>query len=188
VVAVGVLLDTFLVRSVLVPGLVPDVGDTAWWPRAPAAGGRRVPPRSLCDSSEGPEGETRRSPAIACEASIRRSPGVAVGRIPRSIVGMDLRVADNQDEQRYEAVGDDGVVGFTEYRARPGLIAFFHTEVDARMKGQGVGSTLIGGALDDTRARGLAVLPFCPFVNGFIERHRDYAELVPEPYREQFGL
>jgi len=32
VVAFGVLLDTFVVRSVLVPALVLDVGQRVWWP------------------------------------------------------------------------------------------------------------------------------------------------------------
>src|SRR5215204_6802578 len=32
VVAFGVLLDTFLVRSVLVPALVLDIGKKIWWP------------------------------------------------------------------------------------------------------------------------------------------------------------
>jgi RND superfamily putative drug exporter len=31
-VAVGVLLDTFLVRSVLVPALVLTIGPRVWWP------------------------------------------------------------------------------------------------------------------------------------------------------------
>jgi RND superfamily putative drug exporter len=32
VIAFGVLLDTFLVRSVLVPALVLEAGDRVWWP------------------------------------------------------------------------------------------------------------------------------------------------------------
>jgi putative drug exporter of the RND superfamily len=34
VVAVGVLIDTFLVRSLLVPALVLEIGDRVWWPSA----------------------------------------------------------------------------------------------------------------------------------------------------------
>jgi hypothetical protein len=32
------------------------------------------------------------------------------------------------------------------------------------------------------------VLPFCPFVKAFIERHDEFLELVPESFRAQFGL
>lgn len=33
-VAFGVLLDTFLVRSILVPALTLDIGSKVWWPSA----------------------------------------------------------------------------------------------------------------------------------------------------------
>jgi|SRR5215218_2588566 len=101
---------------------------------------------------------------------------------------MGATVADNRSEHRYEVSLDGEGVGFTLYRSRPGLIAFVHTEVAERHEGEGLGSTLIGGALDDVRARGLAVLPFCPFVNAYIERHPNYVELVPTQYRAEFGL
>ena len=39
-----------------------------------------------------------------------------------------------------------------------------------------------------TRAQGLAVLPFCPFVRGFIDRHREYLDLVPVERRAKLGL
>lgn len=43
-------------------------------------------------------------------------------------------------------------------------------------------------ALDDARERGLAVLPFCPFVRAHIQRHREYADLVPAARRGEFDL
>jgi RND superfamily putative drug exporter len=43
VVAFGVLLDTFLVRSVLVPALVLETGPKVWWPSALAKRGEREP-------------------------------------------------------------------------------------------------------------------------------------------------
>jgi predicted GNAT family acetyltransferase len=98
-------------------------------------------------------------------------------------------VRDNEHDERYEVVLEDGrVAGFTQYGRRPGLIAFVHTEIDGRLEGQGLGGTLIRGALDDARAAGMAVLPFCEFVNGYVKRHPEYADLVPEAYRTEFDL
>ena len=99
-----------------------------------------------------------------------------------------IEVADAPERDRYELSIDGEVVGFTAYSARPGLIAFVHTEVDERVQGRGLGDRLIRFALEDARARSLAVLPFCPFVKAFIEAHREFEALVPESYREQFGL
>jgi predicted GNAT family acetyltransferase len=99
-----------------------------------------------------------------------------------------IETADAPERDRYELSIDGEVVGFTAYRARPGLIAFVHTEVDERLQGRRLGDRLVRFALKDARARGLAVLPFCPFVKAFIERHREFEALVPDNYRERFGL
>ena len=99
-----------------------------------------------------------------------------------------IEVADAPDRDRYELSVDGEVVGFTAYRTTAGLIAFVHTEVDERLQGRGLGDRLIRFALEDARARGIAVLPFCPFVKAFIETHREFEALVPDTYREQFGL
>ena len=59
--------------------------------------------------------------------------------------------------------------------------------MDAKLP-PGLGGRLIGAALDDARGKGLAVLPFCPFVDAYIKRHREYVELVPADQRQGFGL
>jgi uncharacterized protein len=102
--------------------------------------------------------------------------------------GPEARVVDNREEQRFEALLGDEVAGFLQYRARPGLIALIHTEVDERFAGQGLAGELVAFALDDARARGLAVLPFCPFASQYIQHHREYVGLVPEDRRAAFGL
>ena len=97
-------------------------------------------------------------------------------------------IIDNPDQHRYEIRVPDELAGFVQYRRRPGLIAFIHTEIDPRFEGKGLGSQLIAGVLDEARSAGVSVLPFCPFVNGYIARHPEYVDLVPEEFRAQFGL
>jgi len=99
-----------------------------------------------------------------------------------------VAVRDVPTDERYEIEVDGVTAGYTMYRTRADLIAFVHTEVDTRFQGRGLADRLIGFALDDARSRGLAVLPFCPFVRAFIERNKEYAELVPPDYRVRFGL
>lgn len=90
----------------------------------------------------------------------------------------DVRVRDNPDDGRYEVLVDGEVGGFARYHRDGDRITFTHTEVDDAHEGQGLGGTLVQGALDDVRARGLEVVARCPFVRGWIERHRDYADLL----------
>jgi uncharacterized protein len=75
-----------------------------------------------------------------------------------------------------------------EYRRRPGFISIIHTEIDSARMGEGLGTLLVEAALDTARARGLAVLPYCPFVQSFIDRHREYLDLVPFDRRAKFSL
>lgn len=100
----------------------------------------------------------------------------------------DVAIADNPEQERYEVRAGDELAGFAQYKLAPGRISFIHTEVDDRFEGQGLGSHLIAFALDDARARDLAVLPFCPFVRAYIQRHPEYLDLVPEARRPQFDL
>jgi hypothetical protein len=100
----------------------------------------------------------------------------------------EIVVRDAPERERYEISLAGEAAGYSAYRLRPELIAFVHTEIDGRFQGRGLADRLIRFALEDARARGLAVLPFCPFVKAFIERHDEFVELVPESFRAQFGL
>ena len=88
-----------------------------------------------------------------------------------------MEVRDNQARSRFEAqVGDD--IARADYRLDGTTITFTHTELPAGQRGKGVGDALARGALDAARARGLRVVPVCPFMAAFIRRHPEYADLV----------
>jgi predicted GNAT family acetyltransferase len=87
-------------------------------------------------------------------------------------------VVDNAAERRYELhVGND-VAGIIRYVVAPASLTLVPTDIDPAYEGRGLGSVLVAGALDDIRARGLRVVPLCPFVRAFLERHPEYADLV----------
>lgn len=102
--------------------------------------------------------------------------------------GVQIAIADATEGKRYEIRVDGELAGFLQYRLHPELIELVHTEIDEEFEGRGFGSQLISFALDDARKRGLAVLPFCPFVNDYVKRHRQYVDLVPEGRRGEFEL
>ena len=101
---------------------------------------------------------------------------------------MDVEITDQRGESRFEARIDGELAGFVTYKRAPGRISFMHTEVDKAFEGHGVASKLVTEVLDGARAAGLEVLPFCPFVKGYIARHPEYLDLVPEDQRAKFGL
>lgn len=97
-------------------------------------------------------------------------------------------VTDATERNRFIATVGGEAAGFLVYRLRPGLIALIHTEVDENFEGHGVGGRLARFALEQARAKGLEVLPFCPFVNDWMKRHPEFNDLVPDAYRANFDL
>jgi predicted GNAT family acetyltransferase len=101
---------------------------------------------------------------------------------------MELQVADNPEQAQYEIRADGELAAFVQYHLRDGVIAFLHTETDPRFRGHGIAARLIQSSLDSVRERHLAVLPYCPFTRRWISEHPEYADLVPEGRRPEFGL
>jgi predicted GNAT family acetyltransferase len=93
----------------------------------------------------------------------------------------DVLVRDNPEQHRYEVYVGSDLAGVAEYHARPGLVTVMHTEIDPSFEGRGIGSQFVAAVLDDVRRQGAKVLPVCPFVRAFIQRHPAYADLVWAP-------
>lgn len=86
-------------------------------------------------------------------------------------------VKNNQAEQEY-TLQVDGRTAVAAYQREGGTIVFTHTVVPSEIGHRGVGTRLVRGALDDARDQGLRVVPQCPFVAAYIERHPEYCDLL----------
>lgn len=91
----------------------------------------------------------------------------------------DVVVTRNEAERRWEARVDGELAGFAAYRLTDHHVYFVHTEVDPQFEGRGVGGALARHALDEVAADGTrTVVPRCPYIRGWIDRHPDYHRLV----------
>ncbi len=86
-------------------------------------------------------------------------------------------VRDNTALSRFE-LNADGVTAFMNYRIAGDVISLDHTETPLAARGRGLASQLVEGALQIVRARGLKVVPRCPFVHAYLAKHPEYGDLV----------
>jgi predicted GNAT family acetyltransferase len=94
---------------------------------------------------------------------------------------MDTRtpeVRDNPEQNRFELATPLGVA-YSEYNLDGGLLTVRHTEVPQELEGQGIGSRLVRGVLEQARARGLKVTARCPFASAYMKRHPEFDDLRP---------
>ncbi|MCW2768133.1 MAG: family N-acetyltransferase [Nocardioides sp.] len=97
----------------------------------------------------------------------------------------DLEVSNNTELHRYEARLDGELAGFSAYELKDdSVIIFTHTEVDDAFEGKGVGGAIARFALADVRAAGnRRVVPRCPFIKSWIDKHPEYADLLSDRSR-----
>lgn len=100
----------------------------------------------------------------------------------------EITVVDAAERRRFEILVDGELAGYTEYHDRGPLRVFPHTVIEEAYAGRGLATRLVRSALDRMRVEGRPVLPLCPVVCGFIAKHPDYLDLVPEDRRAEVGL
>ena len=90
-------------------------------------------------------------------------------------------LSHNSANQRYEIHLDGTLAGFADYRLQGGTLHFTHTEVLPAYEGQGLAAQLMRFALDDVRAQGQRAVPVCSYVQTYLRRHPEYADLLAAP-------
>lgn len=87
-------------------------------------------------------------------------------------------VTNNTGEHRYEISYGDRPAGFAAYRQHADRLVFTHTEVGDEFSGKGLGSVLARHAVEDANARGMTIVPVCPFIAAWLRKHPEYDEHV----------
>ncbi|MEU8610478.1 GNAT family N-acetyltransferase [Actinoplanes sp. NPDC048791] len=98
---------------------------------------------------------------------------------------MTFTVTDVPERERFEAHDEaDALAGVLTYQLTGSIIAYTHTKVDPQFEGQGVGSALAQAAMDDARGKGRTVVPICPFLSGWLDKHPEYEAIVARSTRK----
>jgi predicted GNAT family acetyltransferase len=99
-----------------------------------------------------------------------------------------MEIRDDPENDRYVVEVDGEVAGFTVYHLRRGPRYFFvHTEIDPAFEGHGVGTALARYALDDVRSKGAKIVPLCPFIAAWIERHPEYKVMIDQEIMDRIN-
>jgi predicted GNAT family acetyltransferase len=86
-------------------------------------------------------------------------------------------IIDNRARSRFETSVEDHTA-FADYTIDGEVITFTHTLVPKELQGRGIASRLIAHALGEARARGLKVVPQCPFVAAYIQKHAEWGSIL----------
>lgn len=100
----------------------------------------------------------------------------------------DIVVRRNDETMSYELLVDGVLAGGIDFEARPDAIALIHTHVDDAFAGRGLAKQLVQRVLAQLREEGIPMLPYCPYVRAYLDKHPEDVELVPLERRERFGL
>lgn len=100
---------------------------------------------------------------------------------------MDPDIRDNVDEHRYE-LPVEGQTAVVVYNLSGQNLMITETLVPEALEGRGIASRLAKHVIADARARGLLILPVCPFFSGYLKKHPEQADVVHPTYRSILGL
>lgn len=95
----------------------------------------------------------------------------------------ELRVDNQPAQERYEAfLDEDGEksVGYIDYMTEPDTLVLTHTVVYDQFGGRGFAAQLTKAVLDDARAQGKQIVPVCSYIQSYLGKHPEYADLVRE--------
>ena len=92
---------------------------------------------------------------------------------------MDYELINNEATNQYE-FHIDGFIPRIVYQKSEDKISLIHTEVPLALGGKGIANQLVKKVLEDIQQKGFKLVPLCPFVKKYIQRHPEWTSLVIE--------
>ncbi len=94
-----------------------------------------------------------------------------------------ITLTESEHRGRYALQHEDGRESELTYAIRPDGLAWDHTFTPRDLRHEGAAKALLAHAVDDMRARGLQVIPVCPYVSLQFDRHPEWQDVLVERFR-----
>ncbi len=85
---------------------------------------------------------------------------------------------DGKNGRFYYVENGEELAEMTYVYAGDDKIIIDHTEVHESLKGKGVGKELVKSGVEFARAKGLKVIPLCPFAKKMIELTKEWQDVL----------
>lgn len=89
---------------------------------------------------------------------------------------IEITREEGETKGRFVAIVDGHTAELTFSKLGKSSVIADHTGVPEALKGTGVGRALVEALVADARARGLKIVPLCPFVKAQYARHPEWAD------------
>jgi predicted GNAT family acetyltransferase len=78
----------------------------------------------------------------------------------------------------YMELETEGGIAFIQYKHIRNKLFFIHTEVPLAMRKKGIGTALVQKALEYAKKNDLTIIPVCPFVQSYLQKHKEWNNIV----------
>ena len=90
---------------------------------------------------------------------------------------INYTLIDNKEKSRFEfRIGDQ--VAVADYDINGSTISMPYVGVPKALEGQGIASALVLSVLQTIEERKLKLIPICPFVVTYVQRHPEWKKLL----------
>ena len=93
---------------------------------------------------------------------------------------MDYLVTHIKNANRFEVLLENGQTAYLNYNEFENSLNLSHTYVPQSFERKGIAATIVKFALDYARKNNLYIIPSCPYVAAYIERHPEHRNLVKQ--------
>ena len=94
----------------------------------------------------------------------------------------DFELINNEHAKQYEFHVDYYIPKIEYIKSINGEIYLTHTEVPLALEGRGIGSQLVRKVLHDIENKGLRLVPLCPFIASYIQKHPEWKRIVMKDF------